>query len=41
MIFDGLEPGTRYNIYLVATDEILKNPAIMEDSEVLTYRITT
>ena len=41
MIFDGLEPGTLYNIYLVGIDEIIKNPTIMNDSEVLTYRITT
>ena len=41
MIFDTLEAGTQYNIYLVASDDIVKNPTIMEDSEILTYRITT
>ena len=41
MIFDGLEPGTLYNIYLIGTDEISDSPSIMTDEEILTYRITT
>lgn len=41
MIFDKLEAGTLYNIYLIATDELNEKSVVMADSEVLTYRITT
>ena len=41
MIFDNLEAGTLYNIYLIATDELNEKSVVMTDSEVLTYRITT